>query len=56
VLERDGALSIILVRAPKGRSHFDNLNVDGRMVGPVKIYPGSRLGRNEIYLAEDKNQ
>jgi hypothetical protein len=50
------SVSIILVRNPKGRRHFENLNMGGRIVGPVKIYPGHRLGRNGIYLAEDKNQ
>ena len=49
------SVGIILVRNTKGRRHFENLNVDGRIVGPVNIHPRNRLGRNVIYLAEDRN-
>jgi hypothetical protein len=43
------------MRNPKGRRHFENLNVNGRIVGRVNIHPRNRLGRNLIYLAEEKN-
>jgi hypothetical protein len=35
---------LILARNPKRRHHSENLNVGGRVVGPVKIQPETRGG------------